>query len=242
MSAGRGKFATLPSWMTSGSMPSSTGPSTDVAAQSSVPSISTDTNLSNTVVQVPSIATPAITPAVISAPVPRPFIPFQEPVAATASMPLPAQTAASYQNPPRFVPPPRFQSPMYTMGAQMPQPMYNMHAWGNPVQFGQPQFAPSTPHLMPPRIFPAYNPTLQPKPSTSQPQLAMDPNNDVTAWSEHDSEDGRKYWFNKITAASTYEKPFCLKTPEERAIPPCPWKEYATPEGKKYYSDGKESV
>lgn len=39
---------------------------------------------------------------------------------------------------------------------------------------------------------------------------------------------------------STYDKPFCLKSPEERAVPPCAWKEYFS-DGKPYYSDGKQS-
>jgi hypothetical protein len=69
----------------------------------------------------------------------------------------------------------------------------------------------------------------------------LDPNNDISCWTEHVSEDGRKYWYNSVTFISTYEKPFCLKTPEERSIPPCTWKEY-TADGKVYYSNGKEST
>lgn len=71
----------------------------------------------------------------------------------------------------------------------------------------------------------------------------QDSNNDASAWSEHLTEqDQRKYWFNKVTQKSTFDKPECLKTPEERSIPPCPWKEYATPEGKKYYHNGIDTV
>ena len=33
-----------------------------------------------------------------------------------------------------------------------------------------------------------------------------------------------------------------LKTPEERSIPPCKWKEYSAADGKKYYSDGTTSL
>eukprot|EP00597_Dinobryon_sp_UTEXLB2267_P017114 CAMPEP_0201108498 /NCGR_PEP_ID=MMETSP0812-20130820/61864_1 /ASSEMBLY_ACC=CAM_ASM_000668 /TAXON_ID=98059 /ORGANISM="Dinobryon sp., Strain UTEXLB2267" /LENGTH=1019 /DNA_ID=CAMNT_0047369973 /DNA_START=23 /DNA_END=3082 /DNA_ORIENTATION=+ len=78
--------------------------------------------------------------------------------------------------------------------------------------------------------------------------VAMDPNNDVSCWSEHINEaEDRKYWYNRATLVSTYEKPFCLKTPEERSIPPCPWKEYSSPPDatgmkKKYYSNGTEST
>lgn len=71
------------------------------------------------------------------------------------------------------------------------------------------------------------------------PQL-NDPNNDRSSWSEHEAADGRVYYYNAITKKSTYDKPECMKTAEERSIPPCPWKEYSA-DGKKYYSDGKES-
>ena len=73
------------------------------------------------------------------------------------------------------------------------------------------------------------------------PAAVGDPNNEVSSWSEHEAEDKRKYWYNRVTGTSTYDKPFCLKTPEERSIPPCKWKEYTASDGKKYYSDGKES-
>jgi pre-mRNA-processing factor 40 len=78
-------------------------------------------------------------------------------------------------------------------------------------------------------------------PPVAASQQLHDPNNDVTCWSEHLSPDGKKYWFNKATAVSTYDKPLVLKTPEERAIAPCAWKEYVA-EGRVYYSNGHEST
>lgn len=91
-----------------------------------------------------------------------------------------------------------------------------------------------------PRGIPQF--TGAPAASNPPPAVVGDPNNDVSSWSEHDAEDKRKYWYNRVTGTSTYEKPFCLKTPEERSIPPCKWKEYTAPaDGKKYYSDGKDS-
>lgn len=87
---------------------------------------------------------------------------------------------------------------------------------------------------MPPKM-PPTNPSLLP------PSSVSDPTNDASCWGEHTSEAGKKYWYNRVTLVSTYEKPFCLKTPEERSIPPCIWKEYEA-DGKKFYSDGKESV
>ena len=74
------------------------------------------------------------------------------------------------------------------------------------------------------------------------PQQSLDPVNDVSMWSEHEA-DGRKYWYNRGTNESTAKKPLCLKTPEERAIPDCPWSEFVSPDGKKYYScEGKTSM
>lgn len=81
----------------------------------------------------------------------------------------------------------------------------------------------------------------QPRPPTTAAPT-IDPNNDVSCWAEHESDTGKKYWYNRVSLVSTYDKPFCLKSPEERSIPPCAWKEYASADGKKYYSNGKESL
>ncbi|KAG0187104.1 hypothetical protein DFQ28_006853 [Apophysomyces sp. BC1034] len=64
------------------------------------------------------------------------------------------------------------------------------------------------------------------------------------AWKEHQTAEGRKYWFNTVTRQSTWEKPKELLTPEEKALMNSPWKEYTTPQGKKYYSNSqtKETV
>ena len=88
------------------------------------------------------------------------------------------------------------------------------------------------------QIQPPHRPIMPINSSTT----TIDPNNDVSAWSEHQMEDGKKFWFNRILGTSTYDKPFVLKSPEERSIPPCKWKEYTTNDGRKYYSDGNESV
>ena len=58
-------------------------------------------------------------------------------------------------------------------------------------------------------------------------------------WKEHQTPEGRKYWYNNATGKSTWEKPDELLTPEERVLKASPWKEYTTPEGKKYYSNTK---
>jgi FF domain len=90
----------------------------------------------------------------------------------------------------------------------------------------------------PPQVYPGPSRTTAIPPP---PASTGDPNNEVANWSVHQADDGQKFWFNKVTNVSTYDKPFCLKTPEERSIPPCRWKEY-TSNGQKYYSDGVDSV
>ncbi|KAG9023122.1 hypothetical protein FRB95_013546, partial [Tulasnella sp. JGI-2019a] len=62
-------------------------------------------------------------------------------------------------------------------------------------------------------------------------------------WTEHRNADGRAYWYNSSTKASSWEKPDELKTPFERALSQTKWKEYVSPTGRKYWShaDTKES-
>ncbi|XP_078168020.1 pre-mRNA-processing protein 40A [Carex rostrata] len=54
-------------------------------------------------------------------------------------------------------------------------------------------------------------------------------------WLEHTAADGKKYYYNKKTRQSSWEKPLELMTPIERADASTPWKEFTTPEGRKYY-------
>ncbi|KAK6277645.1 hypothetical protein POUND7_017968 [Theobroma cacao] len=54
-------------------------------------------------------------------------------------------------------------------------------------------------------------------------------------WQEHTSADGRRYYYNKKTRQSSWEKPLELMTPIERADASTVWKEFTTPEGRKYY-------
>ncbi|KZV54521.1 pre-mRNA-processing protein 40A-like [Dorcoceras hygrometricum] len=64
-------------------------------------------------------------------------------------------------------------------------------------------------------------------PSTSQ-QINSD-------WQEYEAADGRRYYYNKVTKQSTWDKPLELMTPLERADSLTVWKEFTTPEGRKYY-------
>lgn len=147
--------------------------------------------------------------------------------------PAPSQTPVGMMN--QFVPPMQPNNFM-SMGG-LPFPNQNMI----------PSFVPPTPmpmnmamqHGRPP-VNVASAP-VQPK-APPPPTVIGDPNNDVSCWAEHESEAGKKYWYNRVSLVSTYDKPFCLKTPEERSIPACEWKEYAAADGKKYYSNGKESL
>ncbi|KAL6964147.1 hypothetical protein U1Q18_035206 [Sarracenia purpurea var. burkii] len=54
-------------------------------------------------------------------------------------------------------------------------------------------------------------------------------------WLEHTSRNGKKYYYNKQTKLSTWEKPLELMTPIERADATTDWKEHMSPEGRKYY-------
>jgi len=53
-------------------------------------------------------------------------------------------------------------------------------------------------------------------------------------WTEYSTPEGKKYYFNRETKQTSWDKPDDLKTPEERAMDACPWKEYST-QGRKYY-------
>lgn len=53
-------------------------------------------------------------------------------------------------------------------------------------------------------------------------------------WLEH-TNNGRRFYYNKKTRLSTWEKPFELMTPLERADATTDWKEYTGPDGRKYY-------
>ncbi|KAL2642815.1 hypothetical protein R1flu_010402 [Riccia fluitans] len=54
-------------------------------------------------------------------------------------------------------------------------------------------------------------------------------------WQEHTAPDGRRYYHNKRTKSSSWEKPVELMTPTERADASTVWKEFVTAEGRKYY-------
>ncbi|XP_019428118.1 PREDICTED: pre-mRNA-processing protein 40A-like isoform X1 [Lupinus angustifolius] len=65
-----------------------------------------------------------------------------------------------------------------------------------------------------------------------QPPPAM---NDSTDWIEHTSATGRRFYYNKKTKLSSWEKPYELMTLIERVDASTNWKQYSSPDGRKYY-------
>ncbi|CAL0316327.1 unnamed protein product [Lupinus luteus] len=60
-------------------------------------------------------------------------------------------------------------------------------------------------------------------------------NNGSTDWIEHTSANGRRFYYNKKTKLSSWEKPYELMTLMERVDASTDWKEYSSPDGRKYY-------
>eukprot|EP00850_Spirogloea_muscicola_P025215 SM002471S08227 [mRNA] locus=s2471:12:1744:- [translate_table: standard] len=54
-------------------------------------------------------------------------------------------------------------------------------------------------------------------------------------WQEATAQDGRKYYYNRRTRQSSWEKPPEMMTAQERADASAIWKEFTTPDGRKYY-------
>mmetsp|Transcript_38904 Transcript_38904/g.70159 ORF Transcript_38904/g.70159 Transcript_38904/m.70159 type:complete len:572 (+) Transcript_38904:70-1785(+) len=61
-----------------------------------------------------------------------------------------------------------------------------------------------------------------------------DPAKDPAAWTEHTHKDGRRYYYNKVTKASSWDKPECLKNSDEK-LNNTSWKEYKTADGRDYF-------
>ncbi|XP_006352104.1 pre-mRNA-processing protein 40A-like isoform X3 [Solanum tuberosum] len=54
-------------------------------------------------------------------------------------------------------------------------------------------------------------------------------------WIEHTSRNGKKYYYNRRTRISSWEKPLELMTEMERADASTDWREFTSPAGRKYY-------
>lgn len=229
---------TMPAWMTAAagngevgsSVAGQNGSTSSQFAAASSTAPSTDvSSLSN------GTAPPALAPP-RALPLPTPSVPpgttvipgmTVVPNLATPSVPGVPPVIPGVPGVPFGMPLPNFPGMMPPMG---------MPGFVPPPGFPRPMGIPGMP--LPPRM-----PFLPPPRASGggNNERATDPANDASCWAEHKSEHGRRYWYNVVTQTSTYDKPLCLKTPEERAIPPCPWKEYANSDGKVYYSNGTDS-
>lgn len=78
-----------------------------------------------------------------------------------------------------------------------------------PNQFKNPQPPPQQPQPM--MIGPGVMGNI-PTENLKEESSAED---DVSNWSEHLANDGRTYYYNKISKKSSWSKPDALKTPEE---------------------------
>lgn len=120
---------------------------------------------------------------------------------------------------------------------------------GGPMMGGPP--GPDNPNPMMNMMDPNMMSMMMPQ-MMAMAQMAMSQNaasgkkkKKVCPWSEHTSPDGRTYFYNNDTKQSSWSKPDELKTPAERLMSKCPWKEHKQADtGKVYFynSDTKEST
>ncbi|XP_042506427.1 pre-mRNA-processing protein 40A-like isoform X2 [Macadamia integrifolia] len=112
------------------------------------------------------------------------------------------------------------------------QPISQMHAPNIPTSAGGQSWLSSASQCVP-LVTPIQQATQQqPVATNSQPNSSQQSSSD---WQEHTSADGRRYYYNKKTRVSSWEKPLELMTPVERADASTVWKEFTTQEGRKYY-------
>ncbi|CAL4949397.1 unnamed protein product [Urochloa decumbens] len=144
-----------------------------------------------------------------------------EPARPTSSAPMQLQQQAAY--PGGYFP---------SMGAPMQPPSYTYQPTSIPpvVQPWVTALGQSVPHTTPlvqPGHQPVSAPATLPSVNSSEPTSSD--------WKEHTAPEGKRYYYNKKTRQSIWEKPVELMTPLERADASTEWKEFTTPEGQKYY-------
>jgi hypothetical protein len=76
-----------------------------------------------------------------------------------------------------------------------------------------------TPGLYPQPLVPAQLTTPAALPQASQAPSFNDANNDASSWSEHEGDDRRKYWYNRVTQVRT---PARVYQPSSALPPPPP--------------------
>ena len=110
------------------------------------------------------------------------------------------------------------------------------HPGGGPMMRGP---MPNAPPPMPDNANPMMN-MMDPNMMMMMPQMmamaqmAMSQNSAASTkkkkkaslWTEHTSPDGRTYYYHSETKQSSWSKPDELKTPSERLLSKCPWKEH----------------
>lgn len=104
------------------------------------------------------------------------------------------------------------------------------------MEWKQPHMGNIRPMYQPPQFNVHPHPQSRPHP---RPPLSIPPK--APLWTTHEDPNGRKYYYNVLTKQSSWEKPDELKTPLERALAKCQWKEYTT-NGKKYYYNEETKV
>ncbi|XP_043719031.1 pre-mRNA-processing protein 40A-like isoform X1 [Telopea speciosissima] len=119
------------------------------------------------------------------------------------------------------------------------QPISQMHAPNIPTSAGGQPWLTSAGQSVP-LVTPVQQTAQQQPVVTAASVLATNAQPDssqqsASDWQEHTSADGRRYYYNKKTRQSSWEKPLELMTPIERADASTVWKEFTTPEGRKYY-------
>ncbi|KAH9603745.1 hypothetical protein KSS87_009057, partial [Heliosperma pusillum] len=169
----------------------------------------------------------------LSQPLPLPNAPLNRPM--SSGLPQPGQDLQVQNNfPPASggppVAPPTYAPNAYTTSQY--QPVTQMNLQSNTLR-GQPL---TTSTNLGAATFTPLQQTGQPSPTPSnikaadsQPKLASS-----SDWIEH-IKNGRRYYYNKKTRKSTWEKPLELMSPIEMADATTDWKEYTSLDGKMYF-------
>ncbi|MED6197708.1 hypothetical protein PIB30_059195 [Stylosanthes scabra] len=85
-------------------------------------------------------------------------------------------------------------------------------------------------------VTPVQQAGVQSSGTTSTDSATNAPNQQLASdWQEHTAADGRRYYYNKKTRQSSWEKPLELMSPIERADASTVWKEFTSSDGRKYY-------
>ncbi|XP_031118297.1 pre-mRNA-processing protein 40A isoform X3 [Ipomoea triloba] len=109
-------------------------------------------------------------------------------------------------------------------------------------QIGTPAFTAGGQPWVPPANQSAPMQHTSQQPSAFAPAVVNNAEQSTSDWQEYEVS-GRRYYYNKITKQSSWEKPLELMTPLERAEALTGWKEFTTENGRKYYyhKEKKES-